>query len=122
MAQATILLLEDEPFILMDLEMAAEDLNCQPVPTSNVNSALQILKGSGPIIKVGVLDVSLGNGQTCEPVARELERRNIPYILHSGNLDRHNELLRDLAGKLVPKPSSSDLVIKIALEQLALGG
>ena len=35
-----------------------------------------------------VLDVNLGHGETCEPIAVELRKRRIPFLLHTGDLDR----------------------------------
>ena len=48
-----------------------------------------------------ISDVSL-KGETCEAVARELDRRGIPYLLHSGDLDRHDETVSRLGAPLVP--------------------
>ena len=53
-------------------------------------------------------------------VARELDRRRIPYILHSGDLNRQNELVRQLGAVLVPKPADPQRVIRVAIE--AAGG
>ncbi len=113
-----ILLLEDEPLILMDLELAAEDAGFKCLIATTVQQALAYFQGIGDPPDVGILDVSLQNGETCVPIAHELERLGIPYILHSGNLDRQNETIRMLDAELVPKPSSSDRVIEAALRRL----
>lgn len=113
----TMLLLEDEPLILMDLELAAEDRGCTCLTATTVDEALAHLSADGPVPDVAVLDVSLQDGETCLPVARELRRRGIPFILHSGDLDRHNEQIRTLDAELVPKPAASDRVIAIALSR-----
>ena len=115
---ATILLLEDEPLILLDLELAALDHGCDALTATNCAGALRLVADNAAEIDVAVLDVSLANGTTCLPVAEELSRHDIPYILHSGNLDRHDENVRGLSAQLVPKPALSDQVISIALEQI----
>lgn len=110
-----ILLLEDEPIILMDLAFAVEDKGLEPLCATTVEDALAIIAES-PAVAVAVLDVSLSGGQTCTPVARELERRTIPYVLHSGDLNRHNELVRDLGARHISKPASADRVVAAALD------
>ncbi|MXO58336.1 response regulator [Altererythrobacter salegens] len=110
-----VLLLEDEPMILMDLEFAAEACGCNALCATSVKQAMKHLDSERPV-RVGILDVNLGEGQTCEPVARELERRGIPYILHSGDLDRQNETVRSLNAQLIPKPANANHVISTAME------
>lgn len=114
-----LLLLEDEPMILMDLEFAAEDCGCEVLCATDVRHAMELL-ASDRNISGAVLDVNLGGGETCLPIARELDRRRIPYILHSGDLNRQNELVRELGAVLVPKPADAQRVIRVAME--AAGG
>lgn len=111
----TILLLEDEPLILMDLEFAAEDQGYTVHSTTTCEAALDLLADCGDAIDVAVLDVSLGQGHTCFPVAQELDRRKIPYVLHSGDLDRHNERIRQLHAQLIAKPAAAEYVISTAV-------
>ena len=111
----TILLLEDEPLILMDLEYAAQDQGCTPLIASNVGEALALVEDNRAAIHVAVLDVSLGEGTTCFAVAQELDRLGIPFILHSGDLDRHDEKIRELDAQLIAKPAPTDSVIAAAL-------
>ena len=76
-------------------------------------------RGLGDVYKRQVLDVSLGQDQTCFPVARQLDDLGIPYILHSGDLDRHNERIRQLDAELIAKPAPADHVIAAALAKAA---
>jgi len=117
-----ILLLEDEPLILMDLEFAAEDLNAKPLLASTAKEALDLIAAHAGSLTAAVLDVSLGGGETCFPVAKELESRGIPFILHSGDLDRHDETVRTLNAALVAKPSPANEVIMAALAQRKING
>lgn len=110
-----LLLLEDEPMILMDLEFAAEACGCEVLCATSVRHAMDLL-ASDKAISGAVLDVNLGGGETCLPIARELDRRRIPYILHSGDLNRQNELVRELGAVLVPKPADAQRVIRVAME------
>lgn len=111
----TILLVEDEPLILMNLEFAAQDLGCAPLLAGSPSEALELLVEHRSRIGVAVLDVSLGEGQTCFPVVQELDRLGIPFILHSGDLDRHDERIRTLDAELIAKPAPSEKVIAAAI-------
>lgn len=108
-----ILMLEDEPLILMDLEFAAEDVGARALCASSVKEALAILQ-SEPVDSA-ILDVTLKDGETCVPVARALDQRGIPYLLHSGDLDRHDETVRGLEAELVAKPASAARVVARAI-------
>ena len=112
----TLLLLEDEPVILMDLEFAAEDRGCTSLPARDCDAAFRAIESSR--IDIAVLDVSLGGGATCMPVAEELDRRGIPYLLHSADLDRQDEQIHSLDAQLISKPAPSDAVIDAAIALL----
>ena len=111
----TLLLLEDEPLILIDLQSAAEDLGCTVLPTSTCEAALAQIEAHQGAIDAAILDVSLGGSRTCLPVAEALDRLRIPYVLHSGDLDRHNERVRKLKAELIPKPAEAEHVISAAM-------
>ena len=110
-----ILLLEDEPLILMDLEFAVEDAGCEALAATTAKRALAFI-AQNEDIDVAVLDVTLQNGMTCLPVAEELERLGIPYLLHSGDLNRHDETVRKLGARHIPKPADANFVIRQAVE------
>ena len=110
-----ILLVEDEPLILMDLRFATEDAGCEALPARNLGDGMR-LAGDAEI-SVAVLDVNLGGGTNCVPVAEILSRRGIPYLLHSGDLDRQDEVVRSLGAELIPKPAAAHRVIARALEK-----
>jgi DNA-binding response OmpR family regulator len=114
-----ILLVEDEPLILMDLEMAAIEQGCCALLAADVGEALAHIAACDPLPDVAVLDVSLQNGETSMPVALELKRRGIPFILHSGDFDRTDIQMDTLTAELVRKPASSRLVVETALECLS---
>lgn len=114
-----VLLVEDEPLILMDLEMAVEEGGYRTCTASCVQQALALLGDGTEPPAVAILDVSLLEGETSLPVALELERRGIPYIFHSGDFDRHEGPIRSLGAPVVPKPAASHHVVSAALERLA---
>ncbi|MBD2840900.1 response regulator [Erythrobacter rubeus] len=110
----TLLVLEDEPLIMMDLQFSGEDQDCTMLCAASCGEALQLID-KADTIDAAILDVSLGAGKTCLPVARKLENLSIPYILHSGDLDRHDETIRTLDAKLVAKPFPAEKVIAAAI-------
>ncbi|MEE4152757.1 MAG: response regulator [Erythrobacter sp.] len=120
-AVGKLLIVEDEPLILIDLEYAAEDHGCEPLGAQDCAEALALIARHGTSLTAAILDVSLGAGETCVPVARELERLGVPFLLHSGDLDRHEEKIRTLSAPLVAKPVPSDQVIAAALSLAASG-
>ncbi len=112
----SILVLDDEPLILLDLEFAVEDAGCKPLTALDLSEALAIVNRNA--ISTAILDVSLGQGETCEQVARTLAAKGVPYVLHTGDLDRMHETVRNLGGTLVPKPTPAAVVVAKALEPL----
>ncbi len=110
-----ILLVDDEPLILMDLEFAAEDRGFKPCCASCVSEAMALIEDG---VDVAVLDFNLVGGENCLPIARELSERSIPYIIHSGDANRQEEVFEMLDAVYVPKPASSDKVIATALSEL----
>ena len=109
MSEGRFLVLEDEPLIAMDLHFAFEDAGCEAV-TANTNREAEALIDKFPIIGA-ILDVSLAAKKTCDATARLLHERAIPFVLHTGDLDRVGEHLRDLDAPIIPKPQSADDVV-----------
>lgn len=107
------LIVEDEPIIAMDLKFAFEDEGAGAVTAASCDEALAELakhKFAG-----AVLDVNLGRGETCEEAAAELKRRDIPFVLHTGDLDRVGEFLRALGAPILAKPRPAEDVVRFAL-------
>lgn len=111
-----ILVLDDEPLILLDLEYAVEDAGCTALTAMDADEALGHI--AAQTVSAAILDVTLGRGCTCEPVVRALAARGVPYILHTGDLDRLDEMVRGLGGELVPKPTPASVVVDRALRRI----
>ena len=127
-----ILLLDDEPLILMGLEDEACACGFEVLLASDCDEALDMV--SGPVrIDVAVLDFRLAGGHNCTSVAHALQSRDIPFVLHSGdmNLSRADWLVTDPSTRQpgdvavsskasrmvqVAKPSAADKVIAAARE------
>ena len=109
-----ILVLEDEPLILMELALSLQDENVEPVTATNCADALRSLDEGA--LHAAILDVNLGRGTTCEPVAHALAARGIPFLLHSGDLVRQGELIEGIDAEVIPKPASGRTVARRAVE------
>lgn len=111
-----ILVLEDEPLIALDLQFAFEDRGATVHLAASCEDAHVLLTQHA--IDAAVLDVNLGRGSTCEKVAATLRERGVPFILHTGDLDRQGEAMRKLDAVVVPKPTPADLVVAALYGQL----
>lgn len=77
----TVLIVEDEALIALDIEMMVEDHGYGVLgPVSSVDKALKLLETQKP--DVGLLDANL-NGETIAPVARRLRDLQVPFVLIS---------------------------------------
>jgi len=104
-----VLILEDEALIAMTLEDDLEDAGCAVAGSfASCSSALRWLEHATP--DVAILDATLRDG-TCGEVAAELNRRGIPFVVHSGNRESRNHIT-ELAGAVwVEKPSSARTMV-----------
>jgi len=81
----SVLLVEDQSLIAMDTEELLRSIGAEEVSiAANVATALKILTEGSP--DCAVLDLNLGSS-TSEDVAKELEKRGIPYVFATGYRD-----------------------------------
>jgi DNA-binding response OmpR family regulator len=79
MADATILLVEDDTLLAMDMQDRLEQLGYNVLgPAPSVERAHELLKAHTP--DAAVLDVNL-NGRSVAPIARRLQAQRIPCVL-----------------------------------------
>lgn len=79
----TILLVEDEALIAMEIEMSLETFGANvygPVP----DLAEAVAAAETRRFDAAVLDIDLG-GDDVFPVARILQRRRVPFLFHTGH-------------------------------------
>ena len=105
-----VLILEDEPIILMDIEHILEAAGFQPVTAKSSGKALREIEECAP--DVALLDVNLGRGSTCEAVAERLRELAVPFALHTGDLERQGELVMRFDVPILAKPSSNDAIVQ----------
>lgn len=112
---ATVLIVEDEPFVALDIAAGVEDAGGVVIgPAGSVREALLLIEGRS--ITAAILDVDLSD-RDVTPVAELLLARGVPLLFHTGvGLPeplrlRHPDLL------VHTKPMSGSRLVEI-LEQL----
>ncbi len=80
-ARARILVVEDEPLVALDILATLKAAGFAVIgPATSVAQAVAALAGDG--CDLAILDVNLGQ-ETAEPIAADLSRRGIPFIILS---------------------------------------
>ena len=77
----SILVVEDEPLIGMDIRAALEDAGAFVTATTTVRHALILIEHDG--LAGAIMDHALGDGDSTELCVR-LKARGIPYVTYSG--------------------------------------
>ncbi|NEH54818.1 response regulator [Rhizobium leguminosarum] len=107
----TILILEDEPFIAIDIETVLEGCGQRSFVTLSAGSdAVSWLKENAP--SAAIVDPRLLDG-VCTAVARHLVDCGIPFIVYSGETESVSELEPAFAeGHLLMKPASPEQLVE----------
>lgn len=112
--QTSVLVVEDEPYIALDLAIAIEDAGGRVIgPAGSVAEALTLL-ATNPV-DAAILDVNLGDDDIC-PVVEILTGREVPMLLQTG-IGLPPELTERFRGLTVHiKPCDpDDLIRRIAV-------
>lgn len=114
--QQTILILEDEPLIAMDLEFMLEKAGYETKVCTTCADAKHWLEAETPA--VALLDIRLKDG-TCTDVASILNARGVPLIVCSGTakLDAHEIFSK---GTWLQKPTDDAAVVRAVEEALQI--
>ena len=101
----TILIVEDEPLVALDVSRNLEDAGAQVLMARTLADALR--KAEEPNLSAAVLDHGLSDGDTSS-VCEVLKRRRIPFVLYSGYSKIGGACSK---GVLVQKPSSPAVLV-----------
>ncbi len=77
----SILVVEDEPLIVMDITKAFEGTGAELTTTNTLRHALILVEHDG--LSGAILDHALGDGDSSQLYAR-LKQRGIPFMIYSG--------------------------------------
>lgn len=81
-----ILIVEDEIVIAMDLVSIFRDAGAEVIgPAMSAHEALRLIESH--LITAAVVDLNLGK-EDALPVARRLEAAGLPFVFHTGNVNK----------------------------------
>jgi len=110
----SILVVEDEPLIVMDISQAFEATGAALTTTNTLKHALILVEHDG--LSGAILDHALGDGDSSQLCAR-LKERGIPFFIYSG----FNTISGACAGALhISKPAAEGALVA-AMEGLIRG-
>ena len=102
----TILVVEDEPLVAMDIADAMKKAGAQVIIARTLEAAMG--QAGSAQLTAAVIDHSLHDGLTTSDVCAKLKERAIPFIVYSG----FSELEGACAdGKLVQKPATPEMLL-----------
>jgi DNA-binding response OmpR family regulator len=81
LAGRSILIVEDEPLIALDIETAFERAGARVITANRHASAAALVEQDG--LSAAVLDHALGNGDSSD-LCERLGKRGIPFVIYSG--------------------------------------
>ena len=115
-----MLIVEDEPLVALALEDLLTDYGYTVLGCTDLgHGACAALREACP--DIAILDVD-PFGERALGIARQLRRRAVPIVFHSGADRDVLDLDGDLAGAAwVPKPSSSEALLDAVAETIAKG-
>ena len=78
---STILVVEDEPLIVMDISMAFENAGAHLTTTNTVKHAKLLVEHDG--LSAAILDHALSDGDSTS-LCKRLTERGMPFLMYSG--------------------------------------
>ena len=108
----SILVVEDEPLIALDLRNTFESAGAYVFAATQLPHALQL--AGHPDLSAAVLDYRLADGD-CTPICTLLSERSVPFVFYSGYDDMREQWSHAVR---VPKPASPPELIQAVTEVL----
>jgi DNA-binding response OmpR family regulator len=105
LAGRTILLVEDEPLIALDICDCLQGAGASVLSAHTLSAGLRL--ASHPEVSVAVVDFRLGDGDGTA-ICDRLKDRGVPFVLYSG----YDTIAKDCgAGIVLPKPATPEQLI-----------
>jgi DNA-binding response OmpR family regulator len=115
LAGRSILIIEDEALIAMDLAQAFERAGADVTTTSTLHHAHLLVKHDG--LSAAVVDHALGDGDTQE-ICKYLREHGVPFVTYSGFAGPG---LEDSGGVYISKPKPPEYVVAVVEHLLKFG-
>jgi DNA-binding response OmpR family regulator len=103
----SVLIIEDEALIALDLAQAFESAGAEVTTTSTLHHANILVRHDG--LSAAVVDHALGDGDT-QSICRYLKQQSVPFVTYSGFRVPD---LGDCCGFYVPKPKPPEVVVGV---------
>jgi DNA-binding response OmpR family regulator len=111
LSDQAVLIVEDNPYLSLDLSAAVEEMNGTVVgPVCSVADALLILDAEH--VSAAVLDCQLPDSEVT-PVARLLVEKGVPYVIHTGTTVPYELTLLRPEAPVLMKPIKPKHVVAI---------
>jgi DNA-binding response OmpR family regulator len=108
LAGRSILVVEDEPLIALDIGQAFENSDAIIFRARSLSDAARLVESKA--LSAAVVDFGLG-GHNADALCARLKERNIPFVVHSGYQRTSDECH---GGIIIPKPAApAELVTAI---------
>lgn len=108
-----VLIVEDEPLVALDVESSFRAAGASTMCGRSIQHALDLIEAGS--VDFAVLDTRIWNGATSDVIADLLVAKAIPFAVFSAyQVGRPEAIAR------VPKPMTSDAVVKVAEAYLNL--
>lgn len=105
LAGRSVLIVEDEPLIALDIVNAFEAAGAQVKAARTLADAKRLVEQDG--LSAAVLDFGLRDGDA-DAVCDRLTERDIPFVLHSGYSHARDSCR---SGIVIPKPASPNVLV-----------
>lgn len=109
----SILIVEDEPLIALDVAQAFEDAGAATVVTSTLHHALVLVEQDG--LSAAVLDHALHDGDS-SPLCQRLNERKLPFLVYSGLGKLHGACAK---GEHIKKPENPKVLVFMVAHLIA---
>ena len=109
LAGRSILVVEDEPLVCLDLTERLQDAGATVFAASHLDKALGLV--DHPNLSAGVLDFDLGKADSTAVCWRLVDRR-IPFVFHTGRI--YSAFRQWPSAPVILKPSTHGLISAVA--------
>ena len=106
----TVLIVEDELLIALDIQVALEDAGAKTLVVGSVREGLALIDGLDGVPDAAVLDVRLG-AEEVFPVADVLATKEVPIVFHSGHARAIDLAKHYPRASVLPKPAPPERLI-----------
>jgi CheY-like chemotaxis protein len=110
-----VLLVEDEPFIALDVEDHLRKAGARVITAGHLDAALYMTEH--PDLSGAIVDLRLG-ADSAMPICRRLAQRNLPFVVHTGYAA--DAVQREWPSvPIIQKPATPEEITDILLRSLS---